>query len=125
MEIVTAAGVPLKLLTWAHSPVLPGGTKIKNTTLTGFEIDTHPKVEPVIIDLKNPYAIPPNKILFIKTGIGIGNNTLLVDDTILTSFYSVNNGTQIVTIPGGANGLVIKNAIGVPTVLTGYLLDML
>jgi hypothetical protein len=123
MEIVTPTGLPYILLTWAHGPVLPGGTKIKNSTFTGFEVPESPKVQAVIIDLKSPYAIPPNKILFIKSGIGIGNNTLLVDDS-LTSFYSVNNGSQIVTIPGGINGLTIKNAIGVPSVLTGFLLDM-
>lgn len=115
-------GIKYKIMCYAFSPVLPGGTKITNTPFTGFEIDATPKIQPVIIDLKNPYPIPPNKTLFIKSGVGIGNNTLDVDGE-LTSFYSVNNGGQVVTIPGGINGLTIKNPIGVPTVLTGYLLD--
>lgn len=115
-------GIKYKIMSFSSSPVLPGGTKITNTPFTGFEIDMNIKVQPVIIDLKNPYQIPPNKTLFIKSGIGLGNNTLEVDGEI-TSFLAVNNGAQVVTIPGGANGLTIKNPIGVPTVLTGYLLD--
>lgn len=115
-------GIKYKIMSYSASPVLPGGTKITNTPFTGFEIDVNTKIQPVIIDLKNPYPIPPNKTLFIKSGIGIGNNTLEVDGEI-TSFLAVNNGAQVVTIPGGINGLTIKNPIGVPTVLTGYLLD--
>lgn len=120
MEI-EVLGIKYKFESWANAPVFPGGTKITNTSLTGFEVDAVAKIQPVVIDLKNPYQIPPNKTLFIKTGVEIGNNTLIVDDE-LTSFYSVNSGSQVITIPGGANGLTIKNPIGVPSVLTGYLL---
>lgn len=120
---VEVGGIKYNIMSYASCPVFPGGTKIAKSMITGFEVDTDPKITPVVIDMKNPYPIPPNKTLFVKTGIGIGNFTLIVDDE-LTSFYSVNSGSQIPTIPGGPNGVTIKNAIGSPSILTGYLIDM-
>jgi hypothetical protein len=105
--------------------IFPGGTKISSSSLTGFEVDAEARVEPVVIDLKQAYQIPPNKTLVLKSGLEIGTNTLIVDNE-LTSFYAVNNGTQFVTIPGGPNGLTIKYPFAINTpMLTGYLLDML
>lgn len=107
------------------SPILPGGSKITNSSMTGFEIKSDPRIEAVIIDLKTPYQIPPNKILVISSGLEIGTNTLVVDSE-LTSFYAVNNGAQFVSIPGGPNGLTIKYPFAINTpIITGYLLDML
>ncbi len=105
--------------------IFPGGTKISNSSFTGFELDAEARVEAVVIDLKQAYQIPPNKTLVLKSGLEIGTNTLIVDNE-LTSFYAVNNGTQFVTIPGGPNGLTIKYPFAINTpMLTGYLLDML
>lgn len=117
-------GIKLQLRSGPNGPIFPGGTKILDSKLTGFEIDATAKIEAVVIDLKTPYQIPPNKTLFIKSGIGIGDNTLMVDDDLTGYYATTTNGTQMITIPGGPNGLTIKNPIGVPTVLTGYLLDL-
>ncbi len=107
------------------SPILPGGSKVTNSSMTGFEIKSDPRIEAVVIDLKTPYQIPPNKILVISSGLEIGTNTLVVDSE-LTSFYAVNNGAQFVSIPGGLNGLTIKYPFAINTpIITGYLLDML
>jgi hypothetical protein len=112
----------LTIMSFATSPVLPSGTKITGTSFTGFEVDKDSRIEAIIINLKDPYPIPANKTLFIMSGLAEGNNTLYVDGQ-LTSFYAKSSGTQVPTIPGGANGLNISNPIGLPTVLTGYLLD--
>lgn len=120
---VEVLGIPYSIKSYATCPVLPAGTKITNSILTGFEIDADAKITAVLIDLKSPYQIPPNKTLFIKSGIGVGDFSLIVDDH-LTSFYSVNSGTDMPAISGGLNGITVKNAIGVPSILTGYLIDM-
>jgi hypothetical protein len=118
-------GIPYDIFTYPSSPVLPGGTIVTKSSFTGFEVTNDPRIEAVVIDLKNPYQIPPNKILFINSGLEIGTNTMIVDNE-LTSFYAVNNGAQFVSIPGGANGLTIKYPFAINTpVLTGYLIDML
>ncbi len=111
------------IMSFATSPVFPSGTKITGTSFTGFEVDKDPSIEAVVIDLKNPYSIPPNKVLFIMSGLAEGNNTLYVDGQ-LTSFYAKSSGTQFASIPGGPNGINISNPIGLPTVLTGYLLEI-
>lgn len=123
-ELISAAykGNHYMVSSYPNCPVFPEGTTITNSILTGFEADTVSYITSVIIDLKSPYTVPPNKTLFIKTGFGIGNFTLIVDDE-LTSFYSVNSGSQIPTIYGGVKGTTIKYAIGSPLVLTGYLID--
>jgi hypothetical protein len=112
----------LTIMSFATSPVLPSGTKVTGTSFTGFEVDKDSRIEAIIINLKDPYPIPANKTLFIMSGLAEGNNTLYVDGQ-LTSFYAKSSGTQVPSIPGGANGINISNPIGVPTVLTGYLLD--
>jgi hypothetical protein len=120
---VEVLGLPYSIKSYPTCPVLPAGTKITNSILTGFEVEADAKIVAVLIDLKSPYQVPPNKTLFIKSGIGVGDFSLLVDDH-LTSFYSVNSGTDMPAISGGLNGITIKNAIGVPSILTGYLIDM-
>ena len=120
---VEVLGIPYSIKSYATCPVLPTGTKISNSILTGFETDADAKIQAVLIDLKSPYQIPPNKTLFIKSGIGVGDFSLVIDDH-LTSFYSVNSGTDLPAISGGPNGITVKNAIGVPSILTGYLIDM-
>ncbi len=120
---VEVLGIPYSIKSYATCPVLPAGTKITNSILTGFEVDADVKITAVLIDLKSPYQIPPNKTLYIKSGIGVGDFSLIVDDH-LTSFYSVNSGTDMPAISGGLNGITVKNAIGVPSILTGYLIDM-
>ncbi len=117
-------GTPYEIYTFPSSPVFPSGTVISKSVFTGFEVLNDKRIEPVIIDLKNAYQIPPNKVLIIQSGMEIGPNTLLVDNE-LTSFYAVNNGTQFVSIPGGPNGLTIKYSFLINTpVYTGYLIDM-
>lgn len=116
-------GFKYSIISYAHCPVLPSGARVTNTTFTGFEVDKDANVEPVIIDLKSPYQIPAGKILIIKTGLGESINTLDVDGEI-TSFYSINSGSQVVTIPGGISGVAIKDATGFFPVLTGYLISM-
>jgi hypothetical protein len=117
-------GIPYDIYTFPSSPVFPAGTIISKSTYTGFEVLADPRIEAVIIDMKNPYQVPPNKVLMVQSGMEIGSNTLLVDNE-LTSFYAVNNGTQFVSIPGGPNGLTIKYPFLISTpVYTGYLIDM-
>jgi hypothetical protein len=123
MKIEYGSFGKLSIMSFAASPVFPAGTKISGTSFTGFEIDKDPRVEAVIIDLKNPYPIPPNKVLFILSGLAEGNNTLYVDGQ-LTSFYAKSSGTQFPSLPGGPNGINISNPIGLPTILTGYLLEV-
>jgi hypothetical protein len=109
---------------YPSSQIFPGGTKIINSSYTGFEIDNDPRIESVIVDLKTPYQIPPNKVFVISSGLEIGTNTMVVDGE-LTSFFAVNNGSQFVSIPGGSNGLTIKYPFAINTpIFTGYLLDM-
>jgi hypothetical protein len=117
-------GSPYDIQSFPSSPVFPGGTVVSKSSFTGFEVATDPRIEPVIIDLKNAYQIPPNKVLIVQSGMEIGSNTLLVDNE-LTSFYAVNNGAQFVSIPGGTNGLTIKYPFLISTpIYTGYLIDM-
>ena len=117
-------GVQFDINSYPSSPVFPGGTIISKSCMTGFEVPADVRIEAVVIDLKNPYQVPPNKILVILSGLEIGTNTLIVDNE-LTSFYAVNNGAQFASIPGGLNGLTIKYPFLINTpMMTGYLLDM-
>lgn len=111
-----------ELCTYPTGPIFPSGSKLVDCNCTGFEIDNVSFITPVIIDLETPFLIPPGKVLFIKSGLKIGPNTLKVDGE-LTGFYVPNNGSKIPTIPGGTNGMIIENPVGAPPVLTGYLLD--
>jgi hypothetical protein len=115
-------GINYQIDSYHSCPVFPAGTIIKNSIITGFDIDNNPMIEPAIIDLSKPYNVPPNKVLIITSGILPGNFTLKVDGET-TSFLLDKNGTQYISIPGGLNGVaIIYPFVLNPSVLTGYLM---
>lgn len=131
---VTAGGNNIKLDDFAaqivhpttpNMPILPPESKISDCMCTALLVDTNALIEPVIIDLTNipAYAVPNEKVLFIKSGLPNDLPGRLVVDGVEIEFFRPNftRGTRNITIPEGA--LITKPALYSEMILTGYLID--
>lgn len=110
--------------TTPNMPIFPSGTQVSNCFCTGFLLDELPEVTAVIIDLTTTagYSVPPNTVLFVKSGIPNDlPGRLIVDDQEMEFFRpNLTRGSRIVCFPGGV--LLKKPALYNELVLTGYLI---